>query len=129
MARIKGSALVMSAVFAFALASAASADSIVTSKTSTTSYSGTISEIQEPSSTIVVRSEKAPEPMRYQFNEKTVWVDSTGNTVSMSAVRNQPVTVHYVKEGPEMVVTRVEVQKPVSTIEKKTTTTTTEELH
>ena len=128
MTRHKGSALVMSAALALALAGSAYADSMVTSKTSTTTYSGTISEIQEPSSTIVIRSETAPEPMKYTFNEKTVWVDSAGNTVTMSAVKNQPVTVHYLKEGPAMVVTRVEVQKPASTIERKTTTTT-EELH
>ena len=119
----------MSAALALALAGPAYADSMVTSKTSTTTYSGTISEIEEPSSTIVIRSEKAPEPMKYTFNERTVWVDSTGNTVAMEKVRNQPVTVHYVKEGPQMVVTRVEVQKPASTFEKKTTTTTTEEVH
>jgi hypothetical protein len=134
MRRSKRSLLVTSASLALGLAIATAAPlgaEMVTSssKTTTTTYSGTVSDVQSPSKTIVIRSEKAPEPMRYTYNERTTWVDSAGNTVTMDSVKNQPATIHYVKEGDSMIVTRVEVQKPAATLEKKTTTTTTEEVH
>ena len=133
MTRFKRSLLVTSTSLAFGLAVAAApvgAEMVTSSsKTTTTTYSGTVSDVQAPSKTIVIRSEKAPEPMRYTYNERTTWVDSAGNTLTMDAVKNQPATIHYVKEGDAMIVTRVEVQKPAATLEKKTTTTTTEEVH
>ena len=106
----------------------ANADTIETTKqvSSTTTYSGTVSEIQPSSSTIVIKSESAPEPMRYTFNEKTTFVDASGNVVTQEAIRNQPVTVFYSKDGDHMMVSKVVVTKQApSMMEKKTTTTTT----
>ena len=108
----------------------ANADTIETTKqvSSTTTYSGTVSEIQPSSSTIVIKSESAPEPMRYTFNEKTMFVDSAGNVVQQDTIRNQPVTVYYSKDGDNMMVSKVVVTKQAPTMmEKKTTTTTTSE--
>ena len=48
--------------------------------------------------------------MRYTFNEKTektMFVDTSGNTVSEGAIRNQPVTVYYQKNGDQMVVNKI----------------------
>lgn len=111
----------------------ASAELLERRETTTTStYGGTVTEIAPSSSTIVVKRE--PEIVRYRFNEKTTFVDPSGKIVSYEAVRNQPVTVHYIDEGDQMVVTKVEVVKPVEVlrpaevIEKRTTTTTTHEI-
>lgn len=118
-----------------------SANADMTRETTTTTYSGTVSEVLPSSSTIVLRSEASAPLTKYVFNDRTVWVDSAGNTVKMETVQNQPVTVYYQRDGDQMVVTRVVTQKPVTTtvisppvvtaprvIEKKTTTTTTTDV-
>jgi len=92
--------------------------------TTTTTYSGTVSDISPSSSTIVIKSESSPAPVTYTFNKTTTWVDASGNVITSEQVRNSPVTVHYVKEGDSMVVTKVVASKPSTT--KETTTTTTE---
>lgn len=126
--------LILTTVAAIGLAAASvHADMTKETTTSTTTYSGTVSSVMPSNSTIVVKSESAPEPSEYTYNEKTMWVDSSGNTVTREAVKNQPVTIHYEKQGDQTVVTKVVSQKTVSApapapvIEKKTTTTTTTE--
>ena len=65
--------------------------------------------------------------MKYVYNNKTVWLDPAGNTVTTETVRNQPVTIYYEKEGDQMVVTKVVTHKPLPSriIEQKKTTTKT----
>jgi hypothetical protein len=92
----------------------------------TTTYSGTISEVSPSSSTIVLKSESSPQAVEYVYNDKTVWLDSAGNQVTVEKVRHQPVTIYYKQEGDQMVVTKVVTQKP-RVIEKETTTTRTME--
>jgi hypothetical protein len=82
--------------------------------TSTTTRSGTVSEVSPSSSTIIIKSESEKPPSKYIYNSKTVWVDSEGNTVTMAALRDQPVTIYYEKQGDQLVVTRVVAQKPAS---------------
>ena len=109
--------------------SVANAETIETMKqtSSSTTYTGTVSELTPSSSTIVIKSESAPQPMRYTFNEKTTFVDASGATVSQESIRNQPVTVYYTKDGDNMMVSKVVVTKSApSMMEKKSTTTTTE---
>ena len=116
---------------ALALAAAsASADMTATTSSSSTTYSGTVSSLSPSNSTIVVKTESAPEPQKYVYTEKTTWVDSAGNTVSRDAIANQPVTIYTEKQGDQLVVTKVVTQKTVSApkVEKKTTTTTTESV-
>ena len=92
--------------------------------TTTTTYAGTVSDISPTSSTMVIKSETAPAPVTYQYNKTTTWVDTAGNVISSDQVRNSPVTVHYVKDGDAMVVTKVVASKP--SVSTQTTTTTTE---
>ncbi|HEX9724691.1 MAG TPA: hypothetical protein VGC53_10470 [Vicinamibacteria bacterium] len=100
------------------------AGEVIEKQTTTTTYSGTVSDISPSSSTIVIKSESSPAPVTYTFNKTTTWVDASGNVITSEQVRNSPVTVHYVKEGDSMVVTKVVASKPSTT--KETTTTTTE---
>jgi hypothetical protein len=95
--------------------------------TTTTTYSGTVSEMSPSSSTIILKSDSSPQTVKYIYNDKTAWVDPAGNTVTMQTVRNQPVTIYYEKEGDQMVVTKVVTHKPLPSkiIEQKTTTTKT----
>ena len=93
--------------------------------TSTTTYSGTVSDVSPSSSTIVVKSESSSAPVSYRYNKTTTWVDSSGNVITSEQVRNSPVTVYYTKEGDSTVVTKVVASKP-STTKETTTTTTTE---
>ena len=96
--------------------------------TTTTQSSGTINEFSPD--TIVIRSESAPEPVRYSYSKTTTYVDETGAPVSIETVKSGlPVTVEYARIGDRLVARRVIVRRAVVTtpaapvIEKKTTTT------
>lgn len=125
------------------MAAANMASAQAQSVTTTTSSAGTISEFGPQ--TIIIKSETSPDPMRYTYTKTTTYVDEAGAPVTMSTVKSGlPVTVYYVKDGDNMVASKVVVRKaavvtPVTTVvpvtpvtpvtpiveEKKTTTTTT----
>ncbi len=107
------------------------AQTVVKETTSATTSVGTITEFGPE--TLIIRSETAPEPIRYSYSKTTTYVDETGAPVAMTAVKSGlPVTVYYTKVGDKMLVTKVVVKKttvaPSAPVieEKKTTTTTTE---
>ena len=93
----------------------------------TTTYRGTVTQVDPGSSTIILRSDQAGDaPQTYSFTEKTTFVDENGNVVSRETIRNQPVTVTYSREGDRMIVTKVVVSRPAGggrTIQRKETTT------
>ena len=100
----------------------------VVKETTTTTTAGTISEFGPEM--IVIRTETAPEPVRYTYSKTTTYVDEAGAPVSIETVKSGlPVTVYYTKVGDKMVATKVIVRKVVvkadPTIEEKKTTTTT----
>lgn len=108
-----------------ATGSFATAQTVV--KETTTTNLGTITEFSPE--TIVIRSETAPEPVRYRYSKTTTYVDEAGTPVSMELVKSGlPVTVYYTKVGDQMVATKVIVRKVTvapAAVEKTTTTTTT----
>lgn len=114
----------LSAVAILATGGSAFAQTVVKETTTTTSL-GTITEFSPE--TIVIRSETAPEPIRYYYTKTTTYVDEAGQPVSIETVKSGlPVTVHYAKVGDRMVASRVIVRKAAPpVVEKKTTTTTT----
>ena len=104
----------------------------VAAQTTTTTSAGTISEFSPD--TIVVKTEDATEPVHYTYSKSTTYVDENGNAVSMETVKSGlPVTVYYVKDGDNLVASKVIVRKsivtPATSVEstKSTTTTTTNE--
>jgi hypothetical protein len=122
------------AIAVLTLSAAAPASAQTTVQTTTSAQSaGTISEFSPD--TIVIRSETAPEPIRYGYTKTTTYVDEAGNPVSIETVKSGlPVTVEYTKIGDQLVARRVVVRRAATTvvpapaapiIEKKTTTTTT----
>ena len=116
-----------------AITSATYAQTAVETTTTTTNAGGVISEFGPD--ILVLKTETAPEPIRYTYTTKTVYVDETGAPVTMTTVKSGlPVTVYYTKIGDKMVASKVVVKKtvvktvaPVAPVieEKKTTTTTT----
>ena len=116
-----------------AITSATYAQTAVETTTTTTNAGGVISEFGPD--ILVLKTEAAPEPIRYTYTTKTVYVDETGAPVTMTTVKSGlPVTVYYTKIGDKMVASKVVVKKtvvktatPVAPVieEKKTTTTTT----
>ena len=116
-----------------AITSATYAQTAVETTTTTTNAGGVISEFGPD--ILVLKTEAAPEPIRYTYTTKTVYVDETGAPVTMTTVKSGlPVTVYYTKVGDKMVASKVVVKKtvvktvaPVAPVieEKKTTTTTT----
>lgn len=110
----------------------ATAETVTSTKTTT--YSGTVSEMNPESSTIMVTSESSPTPVSYSYSKETTFVDSTGKVVSSETIRNSPVTVEYVTEGDRKIVRRVVQTGPAvvvapgmaapATIQQKTTTHT-----
>jgi hypothetical protein len=106
------------------------------STTKTITSAGTISEFSPDS--IVIKTETSPEPVHYTYTKSTTYVDENGAPVSIETVKSGlPVTVYYVKDGDNMVVSKVIVRKavvvapaapaPVVEEKKSTTTTTTDQ--
>lgn len=90
----------------------------------TTTYTGTVSEVNPSSSTIILRSEESTEPAAtYTYNKETIFLDDQGKVVTYDTLKDSPVTVHYTRDGDRMIVTKVTKQPP--TVRKETTTTTT----
>jgi hypothetical protein len=83
----------------------------VTTTEKTTTYSGVVSEINPTTSTIILKSEKAPAPVTYNYTKETTFVDAQGKVVSYETIRNLPVTVEYSKDGDRTIVRRVIVTK------------------
>ena len=106
----------------------ANADMATTTKTTekTTTYSGTVSEVDPSSSTIILKSETATAPQRYTYTKETVFTDNAGHVVSYDTIKNSPVTVHYTRDGDRMIVTKVVQTKPAGATEMRKESTTTE---
>ncbi len=121
----------LAALIASSLAyTGAMAETVTATSTSTTETAGTISEFSPD--TIVVRSESAPEPVRYTYSKTTTYVDDAGAPVSIETVKSGlPVTVHYIRDNGHLVANRVIVHRhvtktaPAEVEEHSTTTTTT----
>lgn len=100
----------------------ARADSVST-RTETTTYRGTVTDIDPAGSTIILKTQERPDPVRYTINEKTTFVDSAGNVTTREKIRNAPVTIYTMDEGGKQVVTKVVATTTSGgTVEKKTTT-------
>ena len=129
---LKTVAAALAAILATSSLASAADEVVATTATTTTTTTmlGTISEFSPD--TIVIRSETAPEPIRYSYTKTTTYVDEAGAPVSLETVKSGlPVTVYYVKRGDKMVASKVVVRKVKTTtgtdaaVDKKTTTTTT----
>jgi hypothetical protein len=95
----------------------------------TVTSAGTISEFSPD--TIVVKTTESDTPVHYTYSKTTTYVDENGNAVSMETVKSGlPVTVYYVKDGDNLVASKVVVRTvaaaPAMEIQKSTTTTTTD---
>ena len=101
---------------------------VATSTTRTTNMdaTGVVTAYTPGEHYVTFRSERETAPVRYYYTDRTTLVDPEGHAVEWSALRpDMPVRYTYADEGGRMVVTKVTVLKPVSVIEKETTTTTT----
>ena len=97
-----------------------------TTSTTTLNGSGTISAYTPGTDYIMFRGEANAAPVRYYYTKTTPIVDVEGRSVEWSAIKpDMPVNYTYVREGDRMVITKITLQKPVTTVEKTTTTTTT----
>jgi len=97
-------------------------------QSTTTTSAGTISEFSPQ--TIVVRTQDSASPVTYSYSKSTTYVDENGNPVSMETVKSGlPVTVYYVKDGDNLVASKVIVRtiatQPANSVEDSKTTTTT----
>jgi hypothetical protein len=97
-----------------------------TTTTATTTSTGTITAYTPDSDYISFRTTTDATPVKYYYSKDTTILDPTGRTLTWSAVRpDLPATVYYVREGDRMLVRKIVLTKPATTIEKETTTTTT----
>lgn len=116
-------ASLVSAMALAGLMTAAAVDAQMVTTQKTTTYTGTVTEVNPSSSTIILRSESAA-PQTYTYNKETIFTDENGKVVSYESIKDSPVTVQYTREGDRMIVTKV-VKQP--TVRRETTTTTTTE--
>ncbi|RBP41280.1 hypothetical protein DES53_107111 [Roseimicrobium gellanilyticum] len=83
-----------------------------------------------PGARLIVRSESA-EPLTYAVTGSTTYVDDAGTPIAVGQIApGAPVTVQYVREGDELVASRVIVARPAAAVSpapviRQTTTTTT----
>ena len=95
----------------------------------TSNLAGTVSEFNPDS--IVIRTERSEEPLRYTTTKTTTYVDESGAPVSVETVKSGlPVTVYYTRDGARIVASKVVVRRsvtapPSQVIDEKNTTTTT----
>ena len=104
------------------LVAAGTADAQMVTTQKTTTYTGTVSQVDPSASTIILRSDSAPQPQTYTYNKETIFTDETGKVVTYESIKDSPVTVQYTRDGDRMIVTKV-MKQP--TVRKETTTTTT----
>ena len=116
------SAMAVSALALGGLLTAASVNADMTTTEKTTTYTGTVSEVNPSASTIILRSESSSAPQTYTYNKETVFTDDQGKIVTYEAIKDSPVTVTYTRDGDRMIVTKV--TKAPSTVRRETTTTT-----
>ena len=98
---------VLSLACALAVTTAFAADVVTTTTTST----GTISEYA-PGTTFVVKESTGP--VKYRYSKKVTYVTKSGKTLSDDEVKTRikvgvPVSVHYMTEGEDRVISRIEV--------------------
>jgi len=78
---------------------------------------------------VVIREKDVPSPVRFSFARTVEYVDTAGNRVAREVITpGAPVTVRYIRDGDQMLVDRVIVQRPLApaaTTSSETTTTTT----
>ena len=82
-----------------------------TTTTTTTTSRGTITEYT-PGSTFIVKETSGP--TKYRYGKKVTYVTKSGKTLSDADVRTRikvgiPVSVQYVTEGEDRVISRVEI--------------------
>lgn len=118
----KLTSVAVSALALGGLLTAASVNADMTTTEKTTTYTGTVSEVNPSSSTIILRSESSTAPQTYTYNKETVFTDDQGKIVTYDAIKDSPVTVTYTRDGDRMIVTKV--TKQPSTVRRETTTTT-----
>ena len=116
------SAMAVSALALGGLLTAASVHADMTTTEKTTTYTGTVSEVNPSASTIILRSESSSAPQTYTYNKETVFTDDQGKIVTYEAIKDSPVTVTYTRDGDRMIVTKV--TKAPSAVRRETTTTT-----
>ena len=109
---------------ATAVTTTTAADGAATSTSvQTTSAAGTIQEFTPGASRLIVRT-TAGAPVTYAYSKRTTFVDAAGNTVSYETIKpGEPTTVYYTMEAGEPVVSKVVVNRTVTTAPVTATTT------
>jgi hypothetical protein len=92
-----------------AIVSTAEAQTVVTtSPAQTTTFTGTVSQIDPSAQTIILQSPgSATAPVTYSLTPQTVIVDASGNTVPLESIRNSQLRIEYETNGGRTTVRRV----------------------
>src|SRR4051812_26535741 len=101
-------------ILALCASAAFAADAVqqsTTTTTKTTTSTGTVSEYA-PGTTFVVKESSGP--VTYRYGKTTTYVTRSGKKLSDDEVRTRikvgaPVSVHYITEGDNRVINRVEI--------------------
>ncbi|HEX2748178.1 MAG TPA: hypothetical protein VHM91_09295 [Verrucomicrobiales bacterium] len=110
-----GDGMVASKVVVKKVTGTAPATRTETTKTTTTSSMGTVSEIAD--NRLLIRTETNTEPVAYSFTKTTTYVDEAGEPVTIDVVKSGlPVTVYYTRDGDALVASKVVVRKKTTTV-------------
>jgi hypothetical protein len=89
----------------------AQADTTVAVTPGATTFSGTVTEINPGSHTMILSGGSSSAPVTYTYSPDTVFLDEMGKTVSYEVIRSKPVRIEYTTEGDRKIVKRVVVTK------------------
>ncbi len=117
---LKTPRFILATAIACAFCATLSAETVVT-QTKTVTADGTITSFEDKSFIIRSEAEAGPAPLTYSYGKTIQYVDESGRVIARETIKpGAAVTVHYVREGDQMVADRVVVRKMT------TTTTVTE---
>lgn len=109
-----------------ALTSVSWAQVVSETVTTTAPAVGTVTTFDPTTGALIVTGKEAPAATYVYKTGTTTIVDEAGNPVAAEVVRSGvPVSVYYTKDGNNMVVSKMVVQRATPVIEETTTTTTT----
>lgn len=107
---------ILAGAIACAFCATLCAETVVT-QSKTVTADGTITSFAPKSFIIRSEAEAGPAPLTYTYGKTIQYVDESGRVITRETIKpGSPVTVHYVREGDQMVADRVVVRKTTTTV-------------
>ena len=113
---LKRHTAILASAIVCAFCATLSAETVVT-QTKTVTADGIFTTFEPKSFVIRSQAEAGPAPLTYTYGKTIQYVDESGRVITRETIKpGAAVTVHYVREGDQMVADRVVVRKTTTTV-------------